>query len=786
MRKDSVERVRFHEHFKDLNEKLANRQKSLWRGYYMVWLRNALYYDGKQVLVRKANFGYDIRQIQGIDQPVFVYNKLRPYSDEVTSMHVQSNPEVCFAVMDEDDRKAKAVVGDLNALNDYFNHRDLTEEVRQRIAKMGQFCGNYHFETWWDADADDGYEWYEEYAEQSLPPSLWYECLDCGQMGEMPENARCPECGSSMITPHQMPGVQFSTLRDQGWKKAGEIVTRDFPAWSMRYSLVTGPDESPWRYAEEDLPKEVLEREYGKLDGTSLESRWAEDEALHPERIMRRAIRNRLGYEAEDDTDSILGQRYWYEPEMLANLALSEPAQLPDGTTIPPGERLSDVFPEGMCIFTAPGLPRFLAVTEESHKTRWTDGKYGFTPGTNVGHGMDDGVEGQRQTNLLRSGTFRYLQKTLQPSIAVNNRVFQNPNLFNRVDHVISINNGTLPEGTTIGQHFAHVVPPPVHPQVFGVVGQLDADIQAALKAYNSSGDFAGVENGTATAARLGASKAATAHNLHLALYAGALKELSVRRLTLAQRHYQNLRMVHMVDPETNERKARRINAVDLRTSFIAWVKLGSFMPNLDMQRRESFGQAVQAVAQLAPLNMLNPGSIDQINELFQTDFSFAKQTERIEECEDALDAMLQAFQQSGGAVTAEQLYALAPVDPYTIGHEAKIQWWREWISSKEGRTAPPPVRDAAKLQVDAEYAALLEEGRYKAQAAQIGAQLLGTVPMGGSSATNPAQPGQPAPPLVSPQGVTTAPATQPQPPQAPQGAAPGFADPSTAMLQTQ
>jgi len=739
LRKDRVERVKFYDHLKNLCDKLLTRQQSLWRGYYQVWLRNALYYDGKQVLVERRGGGYDIRQIKGLDQPVYIYNKLRPYSDEVTAMHVQSNPEVRFSVMDQDERRARQVIDDLNALNDYFNHRDLTEEVRQRIAKAGQFCGNYHFETWYDKDAGDGYEWFEEYAPAELTASEWYECLDCGQMGEMPQMGACPHCGSAFITPHQMPGVQFDALQNQGWKQTGDVITRDFPAWSMRYSLTCGAEESPWRYAEEDVAKEYLEAKFGKLDGTAENSNWAEDESMHPARVMRRAVRQRTGYEAEDDVDFILAQRFWLEPEMLANLALSEPARLPDGTEIPPDERLADVFPQGMCILTAPGLPRFLAVEHESHKERFIDGRYGITTGINIGQGIEDGVEMQRQTNLLRSGTFRYLQKTLQPSIAVNNRVFQNPQLFNRVDHVISLNNGSLPEGTTIGQHFAHVSPPPVNPQVFGVVDQLSADMQAALKAYNSSGDFAGVDNSTATAAKLGAAKAATAHNLHLALYAGALKELAVRRLLLAQKHYQNLRLVHTTDAETNERKARQINAVDIRTNFVAWVKVGSFMPNLDMQKREAFALGVEAIAQLAPLNLLNPGAIRQINEIFQTDFSFERQSERIEECEETLDLMLRAAEQTGGMVLPEQLYTLAPVDPYAIGHDAKIQWWREWLSSKEGRTAPLAVREAVKLQINAEYAAFVTEQQMLAQAAAAGTALLGPA-AGGSPADSPSQ----------------------------------------------
>src|SRR5262249_34405322 len=238
-RRDRVEYVDFYPYFAEFCKRLLERQKSLWRAYYLVWLRNALYYDGKQILVpRSIGFGYDIRQLRGTDHPLYVYNKLRPYSDEVTSMWVQSNPEILFAALDEDDRKAEKALSEIELLNEYWNHLHFTEEARQQTAKGAQFCGNYHFEVWFDPNAKNGLEWIEEYAPLQIPESLWYECLDCGQMGEMPENGVCPDCGSQMVTPHVMPGVHVpdAIQTSAGWQQTGEVVVRPFPAWSQRYS----------------------------------------------------------------------------------------------------------------------------------------------------------------------------------------------------------------------------------------------------------------------------------------------------------------------------------------------------------------------------------------------------------------------------------------------------------------------------------------------------------------------------------------------------------------------
>lgn len=729
-RRDHVEKHDFYEYMARYCERLLDRQKSLWRSEYMKWLRNALYYDGKQILVRRTSgFGYDVRQLTGGDHPLYVYNKLRPYSDEVTSMWVQSNPEILFAALDEDDRRAEKALSEIELLNEYWNNLHFTEEVRQDTAKHAQFCGNYHFEVFFDPNDKNGFEWIEEYAPLQMPESLWYECLEpgCGQAGEMPENGACPHCGG-MATPFAMPEVNVpDAIQTRAeWQQAGEVIVRPGPAWSQRYNLTTGASNSPWRYIEEDQPKERVEFTFGKLEPAAVKDAWGEDEDMHPERVMRRAERQRTGFEAEDDGDNILTQRFWFEPEMLAYCASDKDATLPSGEVIPAGERWSDVFPEGMLILTAPGLPRFLNVTRESHLERWVDGKYGVVPGKKTGHGNEDGTEHQRQRNILESGKFRYLQKTLQPSVAVNNRVFRDSRLFNRVDNVISINNGTLPEGTTVKDHFAYVAPPPVNAQIYADVEQRDADMQAALKAYNSGGDFAGIENETATATRVGASREARSHNVHLALYAGTLKEVAIRRIILGQKHYNGLRAVASVDQLRGERKTHIINAVNIRCQFVAWIKTGSFMPNLDMEKRASFIEATTAATALAGVNLLNPASLQSINKKFGTDLTFERLNERVEECEETLDLIMQAFAQMQGMITPEELYMLAPVDPAANGHEAKLFWWRDWLASKEGRTAPETIKEAARIYVGQEYQALQTEQMYLAALANVGAVVAG------------------------------------------------------------
>jgi hypothetical protein len=79
----------------------------------------------------------------------------------------------------------------------------------------------------------------------------------------------------------------------------------------------------------------------------------------------------------------------------------------------------------------------------------------------------------------------------------------------------------------------------------------------------------------------------------------------------------------------------------------------------------------------------------------------------RVDACDDALDEMLDYFAAMGGMVTPQELYALSPVDPYEKDLDIRVDWWRTWLSSPEGRDADPIIREAVKIHIEANWRAL-------------------------------------------------------------------------------
>lgn len=712
MRRDQVVAVNFWSHFKAQNDKLMKRQQSLWKEDYKLWTRTTLYYNGGQILVPRGDFGYTIKRLKGPNHSVFVFNKLRPASDQITAAWVQSHPEVMLAVFDGDSRKARRAVYEMQGLNEHLNYLHFGEKARQDVAKGGQFCGNYHAEIFWDEESD-GTEWYQRFDDIEFPDEDWYECLNCGSAGVLPPDQVqqyganfCPECSSTYVTVEQMEGFSHQEPVEEGWARSGEVGLKLVPAYCMRYSRTTGADLSPWRYVFEDEPRELVEAKWGKLPASATGDEWAKDEMMIPERILRRAGRESDSGWDEDDLEATLVQRFFYEPEMLAFVKCDSPVQLPNGEQIPPGVRLSEVFPKGMRITTVPGLKTFLDVARESHRKRFVDGVYGVSYGQVTGYGIEDSVVSQKHYNLFRSGIARHFQKTFLPSVVIDPRFFPDKKLFNREDQVIPANRGDLPDNMSVRDAFALVQGGGVNPQIAELLQQYEVDIKETVKAYDSQGDYIGAEQETATASRIGLGRSEMNINLHLALYAGWMKEVAVRRLEVARENYGEERMVTAPDPRGG-RMARVLKSLNLRQAIMAWVKPGSFSPNLDIQKQEATMARLSAQGALAKLGMDTPQNRRILDEVFQSELGRDATGSRVDACDDALDEMLEYFAAMGGQVMPEELYALSPVDPYEKDLDIRVDWWRTWLSSPEGRDADPIIRQAVKIHIEANWKAL-------------------------------------------------------------------------------
>lgn len=722
VKKDRVERVNFQEHFHRLCQQLLKRQEGQWKARYLKTLRTALYIKGHLGLyVNRNSFGFQFFRVEKGD-PIYEMNVLEFYHDDVAAQLMSAEPKLDAVPLVTDELSRRRATKGMNLLRDRLDQIAFTEEHRQEYAKLGQVCGMWTAEMFFDPSSSDGLEWHEEYHPEEHPGEEYLECVGCGattdQIGVPGSSAQCSYCGDEMI-PQQIPPVVNMVKTSDGWQRKGEIVSRPTSLWQQRFSMTTGPRLSPYRYVERDLPREHVEALFGKL-GDRVTNNW-KDEWMHGERVLRRAEAYASGQDALENDDAVLIQDFYFEPEMLCYHASDRDIELPNGFIIPAGERYSDVFDEGMCLTTAPGLNSFLAGRKDSHRQRFQDGLFNVQVGEKTGRGIDAAAEYQRQSTVVHSMMYNHVRETARPLLFIDERLAPNPAVLQR--RVIPVPAAVLTD-KDVSRHFGVLQMPGISNAAPYLMDKLNEGMQRATKSFMGGNFLPGADNSTATGATIASQKQMGIHVPYLANFAQFKRAVLTRGAELAIENYGEKRMLTVLDGKRSSRIARELTMSDLRDHAWLWtIRPGSVAADIPVERQQKLKGALEAATLAQQLGKDTPEVRRQINEVFDVDLFNEHLDERLDRCLDALDAMKQAFEQ--GVMDPLSLYWLSPVDEYELGAEARINYWRETLSSEEGYALPNPIRLAIHLHIEANVAAIEAERVRIAQAAAIGAGLL-------------------------------------------------------------
>jgi hypothetical protein len=441
---------------------------------------------------------------------------------------------------------------------------------------------------------------------------------------------------------------------------------------------------------------------------------------------------------------------------MLHFTALNKPETLPSGEVIPARVRLSEVYPNGMRIKTTPGLPYFFDVDRESHKDRFIHGKYNVSPGKAMPRGNDEAPNYNKYLNVLLSGAFDHTLKTLAPSTAIVEEIFPDGRLFNREDRTIKVRLAQLAAlDGGLDKAFRSIAPPPINQAAANLIESFNSELRRATKSetYLNAEDE-GVDPDTATAARIGEGRNARANTLQLSMFADFLKRARERALKLAQENYGEMRQISRYDEEERERIAVVMKKTDIDVEFQLWVERDSWLPDLHLERRAAWKEGMEALTAGIQAGLPKEPLIRSINREFNIDIASSGQLKRIRSCEETLDVLRENLPT---ATDAWSLYALAPVNPYELNHEACVIWWREWLTSVKGRSAPPFLQQTAIIYIQVHAAGWLGERGFLEMAAQIGQGLIAAPVLAGITAD------QQQPPRI----MAAPPAGNPPPPQA-------------------
>lgn len=742
--------------FKDIYNQLDNENNDIWRNQRLLWQMIFLMIEGKQLL-RQSNYGRGWRAVplpRQTDEPVYAYNALGFYSDNIKAKWAQSKTDVVWRASNDSDQSIGAAKV-ATMVHDYYSRKLYTPTFLQTEAMMAQ-CGKYARYYYYSEDADRKARVpVTETQEMQFGESAWM-CPDCGEGGSESElmagpdgMPACPACGSPNLEIEQVEPLEVETVTGYQEKNIGDIVVESVPAFELKHDIGKSPQDSPYLIRKRRVRLSLLEAQYPEL---KIRASKGDDSGLDVEEALRNSTFGAPSAYVKQDTGMnepvVDYTQVWLDPAMYANLSLSQPFRTVTGIDIPAGTPLKEIFPVGLYMAWIQGVEGCVELRNEHHKDYFVGQVYRMRAISSLGTGIEDMVEGQRQYNLIMSIIYTQLRTSAMPATLFDERLLPNgvSSYLGSLQN-IPVNLSAL-DGATLQNAVYQLQPQPPTGQHFNFAQQLDYFMQKASRVTDFSGGLPGVNNETATGAEIAQATSQSLFAPQLALKADVDRRGAEILLRLFKEHTFAETYVHLAG-KRGEIKGQWFSQADLDGDLFAEVVPESYLPQTNLERRQRWRSLLMDVGGLPGLKMAldqMPNLVEELTELYDVDLGaddFSNVVEvaqlRIRQMQEALPMMAQMAgtipptEVQPDPMTGEPVEV--PVDPMAamgqmllqaltppieieeLGHQASISYLRDWLTTDEGIAADPMLRAGVKGMIAAHLQGLMME-------AQIGGAL--------------------------------------------------------------
>ncbi len=721
---------------KQLRKELKTENQSEWDSHLLKWLRTSLYYTGQQFL-RKSTYGLGYDSVpHGERDDVYINNKLRFNSDQVTVKWSQSEAELEFRPADTDDERAVGIARQGSLVYEHYARKFYTEAFLNTEAKLAQFCGNYARYFYYDALAKGGsYEQPQVENTQNQVPGA-QQCIDCGAAG--PPTGSCPQCGSPNV--QQIPGTSLESQSVTGYQnvQTGDLCCESVPFWELRFDLGRRLEDSPWLLRFRRVRVDELQQAYPEVNITRKPA--SETQTQIQDRLRRNAGTGQTSasYTRVDGghKDNFVDFEQWWFDSCMLDFQIEKDTELANGQTIPAGSSLKDIFPDGLyCAFVS-GIEAPVDVRPECHRRFWVSGQFNPVPGRGLGDGIEDAIEPQRQHNMLGSLRYTHYRTTASPTIIVNGRMIQATGYIGKPGMTHVVKPGNLPEDGNVASAVSVIPMPPLPGDFLQYQEALSGEMQIATKAVDFSNALPGVDNRTATGATIGNNLAQSLHSPQLALRAEVDRASAYVILDLFKSFVPEERYLQ-IKGRYGTVEGVWLRAADLQeVSFDINVKGHSYMPKSEQDRQQDLTNALTLIGGVAGLQQAPRSLVQELAECYGVDFGDETLTAARRLAQIRLDQMKQAFpqviqtmmlqmqnaQMTGMLPPGFDLNATVgqtlvqairpPVSAFEKGFADAVEFLATWLSTDEGIEAEPLLRAGVEMLMVSYTTASLEQQR--------------------------------------------------------------------------
>ncbi len=283
----------------------------------------------------------------------------------------------------------------------------------------------------------------------------------------------------------------------------------DFPAcrWDMRFV----PEESPYFLYESKCSNAVLEH---LLNADIAPDDASDHYGLQLVEQLAKAGGNVAGSGKENPYGSFNDSKgenivteMWLQPEAYCDIYLDHDESTVGGGTLRKGRSLLQVFPDGLCAVGINGMRTIIGIYPENHKDHIVSGRYHIQSFSGVGKGISDAVDVKKEMDDLHSQTMAYIKAHSTPATYYNQDMITEEQARNigKPRKVIPVDFTNAPDGlNSINQAIQSVTPQNPAGSVFEYKDVLNGWLQMSMQVSDFTNALPGVDNKTATGARIG------------------------------------------------------------------------------------------------------------------------------------------------------------------------------------------------------------------------------------------------------------------------------------------
>lgn len=666
----------------------------------------SLYCRGEFNLQRNPrSFGYYVRPMSNIETRQQPPNLIRVYRHICVSKIMATNPNVRISAGDDDPRSiASAQLA--RPMVDYWESQFYTARWNWRLALHKLNQGTSITRVRWNPFAQGPMS-----STFDIDPQGEYsagggygECLDCQHQGDAGEfknpeleyGNQCPECQSNAVEVTPGATSPMSQIKQGAAQNIGAPEISLVPMPAARWDLAKDMEESDWAIIQHRLTLGDVKLLIG--DAILPDTQSSENRGLEILKSLAYAGIGGDSKEAGRQYDkSPTCSEFWVKPNQFADLT-TEGGKTVDGHDLPPG-RMSDIFKSPICIVGLNDMSLQIGIYYEKHREQIVTGQWQVESDSGAGWGLNDLTSTQKRLNRWDGHTDQGLAATATPTVLIDKRYLdddQSGYLF-KPGQTIKLNLTQLPPGAKLSDAMHVAVPGAVNAQYLAQGKHLTDMLQLQAFAMEFSDQLAGVDSHTATGSQI-------VSHLAGSLYGPVSEVIGGERVRIAEMIVDLNRKYDPVGryyPNANGVRGRVVSGKDIKGCLVFELMEDSQVPVTPFTKRQDLLAFVQGVGGLKAIGegmATMPKIMREMTKIMNVKIESEDSDVVSSICLDRWQQMVDLFQ--SGVIDPNELVAAIKPQPSRIEpkHAEKREYWSDFMDSREGLEAPPPLRTACEL----------------------------------------------------------------------------------------